>query len=307
MINSLFQRDFISTKHITLEEVNLILATATHFKTHRINNTLNNKLIASCFFEPSTRTRLSFETAALRSGGKIIGFSSDEALSIRKGETLADTMRVISSYADLIILRHPAEGAACLAAEIADCPVINGGDGANQHPTQAMLDLFTIKEYQKELNGLSLAISGDLKYGRAIHSLIDVCSLFDMRLYLISPEILSLPDAICDTLKKRGTRFSFHQSLEEIIPKVDILYMTRIQQERFSKADYELVKNQFILTAKLLDKAKSNLKVLHALPRVNELHTDVDTTPHAYYFQQAANAVPVRQAILALLLNEALP
>lgn len=304
--NLLYQKDLISTKAMALPEVELILETAKKIKTNPDKFTATNKIIASCFFEPSTRTRLSFESAALRLGAKVIGFSGHEGLSIQKGETLSDTMRVISEYTDLIIIRHPSEGSARLTAEMANCPVINAGDGANQHPTQALLDLYTIQECQPQLNGLSIALVGDLKYGRSIHSFIDVCSLFDIRLYLISPEILSLPDSICDALKRRGTRFSFHHSLEEVIPKVDILYMTRIQQERFSKADYQLVKNQFILTAKGLENAKPNLKVLHPLPRVNEIAADVDETPYAYYFQQANNGVLVRQAILTLLLNESL-
>lgn len=304
--NILYQRDLLSTKNMTLEEIELILDTAKKVKKNPHEFSVTKKIVASCFFEPSTRTRLSFESAALRLGANIVGFSSDEGLSIQKGETLADTMRVISGYADLVIIRHPSEGAACLAAEVADCPVINAGDGANQHPTQALLDLFTIQECQAKLNGLSIALVGDLRYGRAIHSFIDICSLFDMRLYLVSPELLSLPDAMCDTLKKRGTRFSFHHSLDEIIPKIDILYMTRIQQERFGKADYQLIKNQFILNASSLHKAKSNLKVLHPLPRVNEISPDVDHTPFAHYFQQANNGVPVRQAILTLILNESL-
>jgi aspartate carbamoyltransferase catalytic subunit len=305
--NLLFQKDIISTKTMSLKEVELVLNTVHKIKQNPTSYSIKNKVIASCFFEPSTRTRLSFESAALRLDGKIFGFSSDEGLSIQKGETLADTMRVISDYADLIIIRHPLEGSARLTAEIAACPVINAGDGANQHPTQALLDLFTIQECQAQLNGLSIALVGDLKYSRTIHSFIDLCSLFDIRLYLVSPEILSLPDSICDTLKRHGTRFSFHQSLDEVIPKVDILYMTRIQQERFSKSEYQLVKDQFILNANLLGKAKSNLKVLHALPRVNEILSDVDQTPYAYYFQQACNGVPVRQALLTLILNESQP
>ncbi len=305
--NLFFQRDLISTKDIQLDEIELVLETAKKIKQHPLSNTLANKIIANCFFEPSTRTRLSFESAALRLGGKIIGFTSDEGLSIQKGETLHDTMRVIDQYADLIIIRHAREGAAALAAESANCPVINAGDGANQHPTQALIDLFTIQECQSKLNELSIALVGDLKYGRTIHSFTQVCSLYDMRLYLVSPETLSLPDPICDSLKKRGVRFSFHQTLEEVITKVDILYLTRIQQERFSKAEYELVKNQFILTPSMLNHVKPNLKILHPLPRVNEITLDVDKTPYAAYFQQAANGVAVRQALLTLILNEKLP
>jgi len=305
--NLLFQRDVISMKDFKLNDVELIFKIAKKMKEKSFPDLLKNKIIASCFFEPSTRTRLSFESAALRLGGRVIGFDSGEGLSIQKGETLYDTMRVISGYADLIVIRHPREGSACLTAEVAPCPVINAGDGANQHPTQALTDLFTIQECHPNLNGLSIALVGDLKYGRTIHSFIEVCSLFDVRLYLVSPEILALPEAICDKLKKRGIRFSFHQTIEEVIPNIDILYMTRIQQERFSEAEYQLVKDQFILTPALLNNARAKLKVLHPLPRINEIAVEMDQTPYAHYFQQANNGVVVRQALLTLILNETLP
>lgn len=304
MNHSLYHKDIISIKDLTLEQIQHILDVAAQFKLNPISNTLKNKIIAHCFFESSTRTRLSFESATLRLSGQVIGFSSSEGLSIQKGETLADTMRVVSQYADLIVLRHQKEGAARLAADIANIPVINAGDGANQHPTQSLVDLFTIRECQGKLNDLNIALVGDLKYGRTIHSFAQVCKFFDNRLYLVSPSGLTLPESICDNLKKDGVRFSFHQSLEEIIPKVDILYMTRIQQERFSDAEYQLVKNKYILTADLLKTAKPTLKVLHPLPRVNEIENTVDQTPYAYYFAQAANGVCVRQALLTLLLNE---
>lgn len=307
MVNSLYQRDIISIKDLSLDEVQLILKTASSIKNKQITGLIQDKIIAHCFFEPSTRTRLSFESATLRQGGKVIGFATDEVLSIKKGETLHDTMRVISDYADLIIIRHPKEGAARLAAEVSSKPVINAGDGANQHPTQALVDLFTIQDCQKRLDGLSIALVGDLKYGRTIHSFAEACMLFDVRLYLVSPDMLTLPETIADALKKRGIRFSFHRSIEEIVQKVDILYLTRIQQERFSEAEYQLVKNHYILTPALLANAKPNLKVLHPLPRVNEIDISVDATPYAYYFNQAANGVVVRQALLALLLNEQLP
>ena len=304
--NLLYQRDFISTKNITLKEIELILDYTRKLKVSPRTDLLKDKLIAHCFFEPSTRTRLSFETATLRTGGRVIGFSTDEGLSIKKGETLSDTMHVIAEFADLIILRHPQEGSAALAAEIAACPVINAGDGANQHPTQALLDLFTIQECQGKINELSIALVGDLKYGRTIHSLTDLCSYFDIRLYLVSPESLSLPDSICDNLKKRGVRFAFHDSLEEVIPKVDILYLTRIQQERFSRAEYEAIKHHYVLTTDLLRNAKPNLKIMHPLPRLKEIHVDVDKTPFAHYFQQARNGMYVRQALLSLILNESI-
>lgn len=305
--NLLYQRDLISMKNMQLNEIELILKTAKKIKEKPLPPVLQDKIIASCFFEASTRTRLSFEAATLRLGAKVVGFSSDKGLSTEKGETLSDTMRVISEYADLIVIRHSREGSACLTAEIANCPVVNAGDGANQHPTQALIDLFTIQECQPKLNGLSIALVGDLKYGRTIHSFIEACSHFDVRLYLISPEVLALPENICDKLKKQGVRFSFHQNIEEVIRNIDIIYMTRIQQERFSETEFELVKDKFILTPAMLKNARPNLKILHPLPRVNEIAVEVDSMPYAHYFQQASNGVTVRQAILSLILNESLP
>ncbi len=307
MGNPLFERDILSIKDLTLENIRTILDTAFDLKNAPAKHLIKDKLIAHCFFEPSTRTRLSFESATLRLGGKVLGFSSDESLSIQKGETLYDTMKVISEYADLIVIRHPQEGAARFTAEISDKPVINAGDGANQHPTQALVDLFTIQACQKKLDGLNIGLIGDLKYGRTIHSFAEVCMLFGVRLYLVSPEILTLPEPICDALKKRGVRFSFHRTLEEVIPKLDILYMTRIQQERFDDAEYQFVKNLYCLTPALLKNVKPNLKILHPLPRIHEIATEVDQTPYAHYFAQAANGVYVREALLALLLNEKLP
>lgn len=307
MENSLYGQDILSIKDLTLPQIQQILTTAAKLKNAAPSHLIQDKLIAHCFFEASTRTRLSFETATLRLGGKVIGFSSEESLSVKKGETLHDTMRIISQYADLIVLRHPKEGAARLTAEIADLPVINAGDGANQHPTQTLIDLFTILECQQRLDNLAIALVGDLKHGRTVHSFAQACKLFDIRLFLVAPPSLALPDLICDTLKRDGIRFSFHQSLEEVITKVDILYMTRIQQERLTKADYGQIEKHFILTSDLLQGARSNLKILHPLPRVKEIDMSVDSSPHANYFQQAANGVYVRQALLTLLLNKALP
>lgn len=309
MANSLYGHDILSIKDLSLDQIQLILKMAKRLKQDPAPQVLQGKIVAQCFFEASTRTRLSFESATLRLGGQNIGFSSGEGLSIKKGETLHDTIRVISEYADLIVMRHPLEGAARLAAEGSAQPVINAGDGANQHPTQALVDLFTIQECQKSLDGLSIALVGDLKYGRTIHSFAQACMLFDVRLYFVSPEGLALPEPICDALKKQGVRFSFHRSMEEVLSKVDVLYLTRIQQERFNETDYQLGKNNFILTPALLNNAKirANLKVLHPLPRINEIDIGVDKTPYAHYFVQAANGVYVRQALLALLLNEKLP
>jgi len=306
MVNPMYQRDILSIKDLSLENIHYILETASELKNNPKNNLLQGKIVAQCFFEPSTRTRLSFESATMRLGGHTLGFSSEDSLSIKKGETLHDTIKVISDYADLIVIRHNKEGAARLAAEISDKPVINAGDGANQHPTQALADLFAIKESQKKLDGLHIALVGDLKYGRTIHSFAQICMLFNVRLYLVSPKNLSLPEPIADILKKQGIRFSFHNSIEEIIPKIDILYMTRIQQERFDASEYQLIKDDYILTPEHLTNAKENLKVLHPLPRVNEIDIRVDDTLYAHYFNQAANAIYVRQALLALLLNEKL-
>lgn len=305
MDNTLFQQDLISINQLTPDQIDLILAKANEFKQNQKNNLLENKIIAHCFFEPSTRTRLSFEAAALRLGAKVIGFSNEENLSIKKGESLKDTIRVISEYADLIIMRHAYEGSARLAAEISTKPVINAGDGANQHPTQALVDLFTIQECQQQVDGLHIALVGDLKYGRTIHSLTQLCSLYNIRLYLVSTENLSLPKTLLEYLKQQGIRFSFHQSLGEVIAKSDIIYLTRIQKERFHEDESALNKNKFILTEKLLEQAKPNLKILHPLPRLSEIDESIDETSYAYYFAQAANGVYVRAALLTLLLNEA--
>lgn len=304
MKNLLYGCDIVSMQDLPLPRIQLIMETARQLKAQRAFDLLNNKVIAHCFFEPSTRTRLSFESATLHLGGNVIGFSSDEALSIQKGETLHDTIRVVSEYADLIIIRHPKEGAARLAADVSSKPVINAGDGANQHPTQALLDLFTIQECQQRLDGLAIALVGDLKYGRTIHSFAQACMLFDIRLFLVAPDSLALPESICDTLKKVGVRFSFHQTIEEVIPKVDILYMTRIQQERFNDAEYQQIRKQYVLKPEMLSAARPNLKILHPLPRVHEIDIRVDQTPFAHYFEQAANGLYVRQALLSLLLNK---
>lgn len=305
--NPLYGKDLLSIKECSLAEIELILDTAERIKSQQIKLNLNNKIMASCFFEASTRTRLSFESASLRSGGNVIGFSNDSSLSTKKGESLQDTIRVMSDYADVLVIRHPKEGSARLAADIAKVPVINAGDGANQHPTQTLIDLFSIRETQGQLNDLSVAVVGDLKYGRTVHSLVQACQLFNIRLYLVAPESLSLPEAACDYLKRKSVSFSFHRTLDEIMHKVDIIYMTRVQKERLGANEGETSIRDFTLTTKLLEKAKPTLKVLHPLPRVDEVDVAVDSTPFAYYFEQAANGVFVRQAILSLILNKDLP
>ena len=307
MAHSLFNRHIISIPELTRSELELIVDTAARLKAEPNPTLLKNKVVASCFFEPSTRTRLSFETAVERLGGSVIGFDNGGNTSLaKKGETLADSVRVISSYVDAFVMRHPQEGAARLAAEFSNgVPIVNGGDGANQHPTQTLLDLFSIYETQGHLDNLNIALVGDLKYGRTVHSLTQALAKFNnVRFFFIAPEVLAMPEYICQELEEQGIPFSLHNSIEDVVPELDILYMTRVQKERFDESEYAHIKSAFILTADTLAEARDNLKVLHPLPRVDEITTDVDKTPYAYYFQQAENGVYAREALLALVLNE---
>jgi len=303
MARSFRGRDILSILDLSKEEIKLILKTAETLKKKPSPSLLQGKILASCFFEPSTRTRLSFEAAMLRLGGGAIGFSDTSATSTQKGESLQDAMRVVGAYADIIILRHPLEGSSRLAAESTPTPVINAGDGANQHPTQTLLDLYAIQECQKSVENLHVAIAGDLKYGRTAHSLAEALSYFGARLYFISPEFLAMPNPICEGLKRREIKFSFHRSLQEVLPKCDILYMTRMQKERFQAIDRDLSETGYILTKEMLQNVKKNFKVLHPLPRVGEIDPSVDSSPYAYYFEQAANGLFVREALLALILG----
>ena len=307
MRHSLYQRDILSIAELTREEMEAVIATAAQLKARPRNDLLKDKVIASCFFEASTRTRLSFETAVQRLGGTVIGFADSANTSLgKKGETLADSIKIISSYADAVVMRHPQEGAARLASEFSRVPVINGGDGSNQHPTQTLLDLFTIHETQGRLDGLTLAFVGDLKYGRTVHSLAQALSLFNCRLYFVSPEALAMPDYICEELDDRGIQYELVANLEEVVPELDILYMTRVQKERFDETEFQHMKARYKLEAEMLTHARPTLKVLHPLPRVGEIALDVDSTPYAYYFQQAENGVYARQALLARVLNPTL-
>jgi aspartate carbamoyltransferase catalytic subunit len=303
MKNPLRRRSLISITDLSREEILYILKRSEQIKKRGAEEFSPSRIMACCFYEPSTRTRLSFESAMLQIGGKVIGFSDSDLTSATKGETLQDSMKIIGKYADVIVLRHPCEGAARAASEATDKPVVNAGDGANQHPTQTLLDLFTIQESQKKLKKLNLAFVGDLKFGRTVHSLSLACGYFDMRLYFVSPEPLALPEEIGHVLKKQGIKFSFHRTIEEVIGKADILYMTRIQRERFDLPIYEKYKDTFVLKADMLAKAKKNLKILHPLPRLNEIEPSVDKTPFAYYFQQAENGLYVRMALLSLILE----
>lgn len=306
MENTLYHRDIIATADLSQAEIEAILATSRQMKQERHPNMLQGKVLASCFFEASTRTRLSFESACLRLGGGVVGFSDGQNTSVCKGESLNDSIRVIAKYADAIVLRHPQEGAARLAAEVSDVPVINAGDGANRHPTQTLLDLFTIEECQQKLQGLHIALVGDLKYGRTAHSLALACAKYDIRLYFVSPETLTMPDHICERLRSTGVKYSFHHSIKDVVNKVDILYMTRLQRERLDIHDSIDNIKYCQLNTDMLSNVKANLKVMHALPRTDELPAAVDKTPYAYYFEQAENGLYVRQALLALLLNKSL-
>jgi len=309
MANPLYRKNIISINDLNRDELELVLHTAARLKAQPQPELLKHNVIASCFFEASTRTRLSFETAMHRLGASVVGFADGGNTSLgKKGETLADTISVIGTYVDAIVMRHPQEGAARLATEFSGgVPILNAGDGANQHPTQTLLDLFTIRETQGRLDNLSVAMVGDLKYGRTVHSLTQALAKFTgNRFYFIAPSALAMPAYITDMLDEQNIVWTRHDSIEEVLPELDILYMTRVQKERLDPSEYANVKAQFILRAADLHGARGNMKVLHPLPRVDEIATDVDSTPHAWYFQQAGNGIFARQALLALVLNSEL-
>lgn len=304
MSNPLYGQHLISIPDLSTEQLECLLHTALKLKKTPKNNLLEGRLIASCFFEPSTRTRLSFETAVQRLGGKVIGFADGANTSAKKGETLADTARMIASYTDAIIIRHPKDGAARVLAEFSRVPVINAGDGTNQHPSQTLLDLLTIYETQGRLDGLKIAIAGDLKYGRTVHSLAQALKRWQCEFAFISPLSLAMPDYITEELDEANCPYQKFTSLEQAVEWADILYMTRVQRERFDEQEFAKIQGKFNLHADILNHAKSNLRVLHPLPRVDEIHPNVDATPYAAYFMQATNGVFARQAILSLILNE---
>lgn len=262
---------------------------------------LKNKILATLFYEPSTRTRLSFESAMKRLGGKVIGFSESKTSSVAKGETLQDTVRIAEQYADIIVIRHPNDGAARLAAESTKIPVINAGDGANQHPTQTLLDLYTIKKECTKIDGLRIGLMGDLKYGRTVHSLTYALFWYNVQLQLLSPEGLELPQYIEDALLDKGVTFEKINALEEV--NADVLYVTRIQKERFPDIEeYEKVKGSYTITLETLEYLHNTI-ILHPLPRVDEISPEIDGTKNAKYFAQAKNGIPVRMALLAMLLG----
>lgn len=297
-------KSLVSIDDYTKEEYLEILRVAAEFEKEPVQNILQGKVVATLFFEPSTRTRLSFESAVNRLGGRIIGFTDASSSSVKKGESLKDTILTVSNYSDLIVMRHPLEGSAKYASEVATVPIINAGDGANQHPTQCMLDLYSIQKTQGTLENLKISLVGDLKYGRTVHSLLMAMSNFNPTFNFIAPDELKMPDEYKQFLNDKGIKFEEHSELSENIKDSDIVYMTRVQRERFADPlEYEKVKNVYILKNKMLDGTKDNLKILHPLPRVNEISTDVDGNNKAYYFQQALNGVFARQAIIAKILG----
>lgn len=295
--------NLISISDLSKAEILNILNLASEFKHGRTSDILSKKVIASCFFEASTRTRLSFESAIQRLGGSLIGFADSNATSLaNKGESLVDTLKIIAAYADAMIIRHPQDGAARLASDVCNIPIINAGDGANQHPTQTLLDLFAIMDTQDGLEGINLGIMGDLKHGRTVHSLVEAAKLFHMNLFFIAPKELRMGHDQLFSLKQSSIHYSFHSNAEEIIDKLDCLYLTRVQKERF--IDIENIDfDSYGVSLNTLEKAKPNLKILHPLPRREELPEAIDDTPHAHYFEQAANGLFVRMALLEILFS----
>jgi len=301
----MLKKSLVSIDQYDRADILRILGNAEKFEERPDRNLLTGKVAATLFFEPSTRTRLSFETAVNRLGGRVIGFQDASTTSSSKGETLKDTILMVSNYADVIIMRHHLEGAARYASEVTDIPIVNAGDGANQHPSQTLLDIYSIRKTQGTLDNLTITMVGDLKYGRTIHSLIVGMSHFNPTFHFIAPEELKMPDEQKRFCQTHSIKYEEHTVFsEEIINQTDILYMTRVQRERFTDlVEYERVKNVYILHNKMLEHSRPNLRVLHPLPRVNEIAYDVDDNPKAYYFQQARNGLFTREAILCDVLG----
>lgn len=295
-------KHIISIRDISKEELDYIILKSGHVKSGQYQNMLNGKVLATLFFEPSTRTRLSFEASITLSGGSYIGFADAINSSVQKGETLKDTIKTVTGYCDAIVIRHPYEGAARVASEVSLVPVINAGDGANQHPTQTLLDLFTIKEQFGKIDGLNIGLFGDLKYGRTVHSLSMALAYYNVNLYLISPTLLKMPDYFKKHLIDSGINFIETENIDTIGKKLDVLYVTRLQRERFGDPlEYEKMSGSYRVTMDTLANMAPHTKIMHPLPRVDEIHTDVDETENAIYFEQAHNGIHVRQAVLGLV------
>ncbi len=297
-------KSLISINDYSKDQIIRTLNLAEDFEENPNQKILEGKVIATLFFEPSTRTRLSFESAISRLGGQVIGFASKDSSSVQKGESLKDTIKTVSNYCDLIVMRHPLEGSARYASEVASVPVINAGDGANQHPTQTMLDLYSIRKTQNTLENLNLFLVGDLKYGRTVHSLLMAMTHFNTTFNFVSPEELRIPEEYKIFLQEYKLKYKEHVDFSSIISEADIIYMTRIQRERFSDPmEYEKTKNSYMLRKDMLEGTKDNLKVLHPLPRINEINEDVDESKQSYYFTQALNGVFTRMAIISSILG----
>lgn len=297
-------KSLVAINDLSNDEIIKILDLAEEFEKNPIQDILSKTVVATLFFEPSTRTRLSFESAVSRLGGRVIGFSEAANTSVSKGESLKDTILTVANYSDLIVMRHPIEGSARYASEVSPVPIINAGDGANQHPTQTLLDLFSIRKTQGTLQDLNIFLVGDLKYGRTVHSLLMAMSQFGATFTFVSPKELQMPNEYKMYLDSQGLKYFEQTDLNENLDKADIIYMTRVQRERFSDPlEYEKVKNVYVLRNKMLENTKPTMRVLHPLPRVNEINPDVDSNPKAYYFPQALNGVYTRMAIMAQILG----
>ncbi|MGL4534481.1 MAG: aspartate carbamoyltransferase [Fusobacteriaceae bacterium] len=298
-------QSFISMNDFNKNQLLEILDFAKKLEDNPNSNLINNKIIASLFFEPSTRTRLSFTSAGYRIGGKLLGFDSPDATSVQKGESLRDTIIMNAAYSDLIIMRHPKDGSAKFASDFSHVPIINAGDGTNEHPSQTLLDLFTIKDELKSLENLKVAFIGDLKYGRTVHSLAKALSLFNCEFYFVANKNIQIPDYILKILKEKKLKYHILDNYKEIISEIDVMYMTRVQKERFENPEiYKKVKNDFIINKNSILGCKDSMIILHPLPRVNEINLDLDKTVNAKYFKQAANGVPIRMAMIALALDK---
>ena len=299
------RHNFVTIADLSKEKIMYLLEMAHEFEKHPNRELLKGKVVATLFFEPSTRTRLSFETAANRLGARVIGFSDAKASSVSKGETLKDTVLMVANYADVIVMRHYVEGAAQYASEVAPVPIVNAGDGAHMHPSQCLLDLYSIYKTQGTLDNLNIYLVGDLKYGRTVHSLITAMRHFNPTFHFIAPKELAMPEEYKIYCRNHGIKYVEHTEFnEDVIADADILYMTRVQKERFSDLmEYERVKNVYILKRQMLAKAKPNMTIMHPLPRVNEIAYDVDESQHAYYIQQAGNGLFAREAIFCDVLG----
>ncbi len=298
------KKSLISITDLTKDEIIRITELAAYFEEHPYEPLLNGRVIASLFFEPSTRTRLSFESAINRLGARVIGFSDTANTSVSKGETFHDTIQVISNYCDMIVMRHSLEGAPRYASEFSKVPIVNAGDGANQHPSQTLLDLYSIKKTQGTLDGINIMMVGDLKYGRTVHSLLQALSHFNTKFTFVAPPELRMPEEYKQFLRDKGLEYTETTEIDDAINEADIVYMTRVQRERFTDPmEYERVKNVYVLKNSMLDGTKENMRILHPLPRVGEIAYDVDQNPKAYYFNQTENGVYTRMAIISYLLG----